>query len=406
MSIFESLRTAMTGLTTNKMRAALTMLGIIIGVGSVVALMSVGEGVEAMITGEIQGLGANLIFITADQPEDATAPAYVTTADAEALADPFNVPAVVAVSSTMQGQLRVSHGDEDASLTVSGTNAQYADVRSLELALGGFLTEADLDDQAKVAVLGWRAYSDLFADGEFPVGQIISIDGVRFEVVGVLEEQGGFGIEDDTIYVPMTTAQTRFFPQRTLSGEYPVAAIYASAVDETQVEAAIDQITQLLRERRDLAPGEVDDFQLTSQQAVLDLVGQITGVLTLFLGAIAGISLLVGGIGIMNIMLVSVTERTREVGIRKAVGATKRDILIQFLLEAIVLSFLGGLLGIGLGILGANFISNLAPDLVTKVTAGTVTLAAGVASAVGLVFGVYPAMRAANLHPIEALRYE
>ncbi|MGD8626852.1 MAG: ABC transporter permease [Anaerolineae bacterium] len=406
MSVLESLRTAITGLTTNKMRAALTMLGIIIGVASVVALMSVGEGVEAAITGEIQGLGSNLVFITADQPEDSTSPAYVTTADAEALADPFNAPALISLAPAMQGPLRVAHGDNSATLTVSGTNNQYAAVRNLEMIMGGFLTSTDLEDQARVAVLGWGAYSDLFAEGDYPVGQSITIDGVRFEVVGVLEEQGGFTGDDDTIYVPLTTAQTRFFPQRTLSGERPVAAIYASVIDESQVDAAIEQISQVLRERHELAPADPDDFRVTSQQAVLDIANQITGVLTIFLGAIAGISLLVGGIGIMNIMLVSVTERTREVGIRKAVGATRRDILVQFLLEAIVLSFLGGMLGIGLGITGANLISNLTPDLATKVTIGTVTLAAGVASAVGLVFGVYPALRAANLRPIEALRYE
>jgi putative ABC transport system permease protein len=406
MNIYESLRTAVTGLTTNKMRAILTMLGIIIGVGSVVTLMSVGEGVEASITGEIEGLGANLLFVTPDRPEDSTVPAYVTTADAEALADPFNVPALAVVAPAMQGQLRVAHGDRDENLTVSGTTSQYADVRNMEMVLGGFLTQADLDDEAKVAVLGWDAYGDLFDDGDFPVGQTITINNVRFEVVGVLEEQGGFTGDDDTVYVPLTTAQTRFFTQRTLSGERPVAAIYASVVDETQVDAAISQIEWTLRERHDLGPDDVDDFQITSQQAILDLASQITGIMTIFLGAIAGISLLVGGIGIMNIMLVSVTERTREVGIRKAVGATKRDILLQFLLEAIVLSFVGGVLGIALGLAGATLISSLTPDLVTKVTLGTVSLAAGVASAIGLVFGVYPAMRAANLRPIEALRYE
>jgi len=406
MTIYESLRTAVNGLTTNKMRAILTMLGIIIGVASVVALMSLGEGVEAMITGEIEGMGSNLVNVMANQPEDSTARAYLTTADVEALADPFNAPSLVAVSSVVQGPLLVSHGDEDVNLTVAGTDSTYAAMRNLELEMGGFLTGTDLDDQAKVAVLGWGAYSDLFADGDYPVGQTVSIDGVRFEVVGVMEEQGGFGGEDDTIYMPQTTAHTRFFPQRTLSGERIVSLVYASAVDESQVDAATEQIEETLRERHGLGPDDEDDFQVMSQQAILDVANQITGVLTLFLGAIAGISLLVGGIGIMNIMLVSVTERTREVGIRKAVGATKRDILLQFLLEAIVLSFLGGLLGIGLGIVGSQLISGLMADLTTVVTPQVVALAAGVASAVGLVFGVYPAMRAANLRPIEALRYE
>jgi putative ABC transport system permease protein len=406
MSIFESLRTAATSLTTNKLRAVLTMLGIIIGVGSVVTLLSVGEGVQASVAGQIQSIGSNLLFVTADQPQDTIEPVYITSEDAQALSDPFDVPALIAVAPAVQGTLRAAHGDQALNLTVSGTTGQYAVVRSLDLEAGGFLTESDLADQARVAVLGWRAYSDLFADDEYPVGQTITISGVRFEVVGVLKEQGGFGTEDSTVYVPLTTAQARFFTQRTLSGEHPVAAIYASAIDETQVDAASEQISVVLRERHRLDPGAVDDFQITTQQAILDIAGQITGVFTVFLGAIAGISLLVGGIGIMNIMLVSVTERTREVGIRKAVGATKRDVLIQFLLEAIVLSFLGGVLGISLGIIGAAFISNLSPDLTTRVTVGTMALAAGVASAVGLVFGTYPAMRAANLHPIEALRYE
>ncbi|MGD2205854.1 MAG: ABC transporter permease [Anaerolineae bacterium] len=406
MSIYESLRTATLGVTTNKLRAALTMLGVIIGVASVVALLSIGEGVEESITNEIQGIGSNLVFINADQPDDSTAPAHITTADAKALADPFNVPALMAVAPLMQGSLQVTYDDEDMDVTVGGTNSHYLEVRSLDMAMGGFLTEADLEDQARVAVLGWGVYSDLFADADYPVGQTITIDGIRFEVVGVLEEQGGFGDDDDTIYVPLTTAQVRFFPQRTLSGERPLAVIFASVVDETQVDAAVEQITDVLRERHDLDPGDEDDFAVTSQQEILDFASQITGILSVFLGAIAGISLLVGGIGIMNIMLVSVTERTREVGIRKAVGATKRDILLQFLLESIVLSSVGGLLGVGLGILGANIISNLSPDFVTKVTADILALAAGVASAVGLVFGVYPAMRAANLRPIEALRYE
>ena len=406
MSILESLRTAMTGLTTNKMRAALTMLGIIIGVGSVVALMSIGEGVQAMITGEIQGLGSNLIFVVPDRPEDTLEPVYLTTADAEALANPLNAPAVADLTTTIQGQERVTHGDEDITVAVMGTDSRYATVRNLDLTMGGYMIGSEVDEQAKVAVLGFGAYSDLFEEGEFPVGQTVSISGIRFEVVGVFEEIGGYGTDDDTVYVPITVAQTRFFPQRTLSGERPVNAIYLSAVDETYVDAAVEQVKEVLRERHKIDPGDPDDFAIISQAQILDIASQITGVLTLFLGAIAGISLLVGGIGIMNIMLVSVTERTREVGIRKAVGATKRDILLQFLLEAIMLSFLGGLLGIGLGVSGSALISNLSADLTTKVTFETVALASGVASAVGLVFGVYPAMRAANLRPIEALRYE
>jgi putative ABC transport system permease protein len=406
VSLYESLRTAATSLTTNKLRAALTMLGIIIGVASVVALMSLGAGVQETIASQIQGIGSNLLFILADQPESSAVPAYVTSEDAAALNDSFAAPAVAAVAPAVSGQRRATHGDQAQNLTITGTSSQFGVVRNLDLVAGGFLTQADVEDQARVAILGWGAYADLFSEGDYPIGQTIAIDRVRFEVIGVLKEQGGFGTEDDTIYVPLTTAQTHFFRQRTLSGEHIVSAIYVSAVSENQVDAATQQVTEILRERHGLGTDDDNDFQVTSQQQILDIAGQITGVLTLFLGAIAGISLLVGGIGIMNIMLVSVTERTREIGIRKAVGATRRDILLQFLMEAMVLSFLGGLLGISLGIGGANLVSRLSPDVVSKVTAGTLTLAAGVASGVGLVFGVYPAMRAANLRPIEALRYE
>mgnify|MGYP001075041532 CR=1 FL=1 len=328
----------------------------------------------------------------------------MTSADAEALTDPFNAPSLVAVAPVLNGSLQVAYGENATNLTVTGTNSQHARVRNLEAVLGGLLTEADLADQARVAVLGWAAYSELFTDGDYPVGQTITIDGVQFEVVGVLKEQGGLGNEDDSVYVPLTTAQSRFFTQRTLSGEQPVAAIYASVADDSQVDAAIKQITSLLRERHNLASDAPDDFQVTSQQAILDIAGAITGILTIFLGAIAGISLLVGGIGIMNIMLVSVTERTREIGIRKALGARRRDILAQFLTEAVILSGIGGVLGFALGWAASRIISSLGTT--TVIAPATVILALGFSVAVGVFFGIYPANKASRMDPIQALHFE
>ena len=408
MSIYESLRTALTALTTNKMRAALTMLGIVIGVGAVIALSSIGKGVEAMVNDNIEGLGSNMLMVMSDQPEDSTIPVYLTNSDAEAMADQLNAPALAAVAPVASSTLRVTHGEESATLSVTGTTSDYLSIRNLEIAMGGFLTNADLEDLERVAVLGWQAYEDLFAEGEYPIEQSINIDGNRFRVVGVLEEKGGMsamGGDDEAIYVPLTTAYARLLEGRTLSGERIVRMIYASVVDESQTDAAEQQITSLLRDRHGIESGDEDDFEIINQQEILDISSEITGVLTLFLGAIAGISLLVGGIGIMNIMLVTVTERTREIGIRKAVGATSGAILVQFLIESLVLTLVGGLVGIALGVVGANLVSQFM-DISAKATPDVIALAAGVSGMIGLVFGVYPAMRAAKLHPIEALRYE
>jgi putative ABC transport system permease protein len=280
------------------------------------------------------------------------------------------------------------------------------------VALGSFLDDQDVNSRSRVAVIGSRIAERFFGEtATYPVGASIKINNIPFRVIGVLEERGGTGgpggNQDEVVMVPMSTAHERLFPRfHNRKGEPMLSVVYAQVVSEDRMDAASQEISELLRERHDIRFQDEDDFTVINQQDLLSIFGQITNVLTIFLGAIAGISLLVGGIGIMNIMLVSVTERTREIGLRKAVGAKRRDILLQFLIESVVLSLIGGLLGIALGASGAIGISRLQDDLVAIVTPQSIALATGFSAAVGLFFGIYPATRAARLNPIEALRYE
>jgi len=406
MNLSESLFTAIGSIGANKLRAALTMLGVIIGVGAVIALMALGNGVTESVTGEISSLGSNLISISTDRENSGGYP-VLTQSDVDALSNPLSAPALSGASAIVQGVQEVVYGGDSIDTTVAGVTANYLEMNNMgEFQVGDGITQVDLDDKERVAVLGSDAALDLFGDS-YALGKTIKVNGVSYEVVGILESQGsGFaGDTDGNVYIPLTTAQTRLYPDRTRSGERAVSSIVAQAVDADQAQAGEAQIQAVLRERHGLAGDDEDDFSTFSMTSLLDMVSTITGTLTAFLGAIAGISLLVGGIGIMNIMLVSVTERTREIGIRKAIGALKRDILTQFLLESVLLSVLGGVIGILLG-WGLATVAGNVLGLESVVDAGTVLLATGFAGGVGLVFGIYPAWRAASLQPIEALRYE
>jgi putative ABC transport system permease protein len=408
MSIVESLRIALRALAANKLRAVLTMLGIIIGVGAVIALLSLGEGVQTTVEEQIQGIGANLLVVVPGSfggDEERIQP--LTYRDAQALADPLVVPSVVAVAPTINRNATVVFGQREGQATIVGATPEYTYVRNTEVVDGRFVEDRDLGSRSRVCVLGDEVVNTLFPDTD-PLGQTIKVQQVPCRVVGVMERQGGgdFGPgEDSNVYVPLTTAAVRLFGMRTASGDFPVSVIYATAVDQDSIDPALEEITLVLREQHRLTYQD-NDFTVVSQEEIISVAGSIISILTIFLGAIAGISLLVGGIGIMNIMLVSVTERTREIGIRKAVGAKRRHILWQFLIEAVVLSVLGGVVGLALGSMGANAVAGLSEDLSAVLTPGVVLMATGFSAAVGLFFGIYPAMRAASLHPIDALRYE
>jgi len=407
MDLLESFRTAIDSLATNKMRAILTTLGIIIGVAAVITLLAVGNGVSASIQGEIQSIGSNLITIITDYDNSDGYPA-LSMGDVAAIEDPYYVPLVRRVAAEVQGTQQVLRGARETRVTVSGVSGSYFNVRNLVVEEGDELTTNDVNSSARAAVLGYGTAQELFDDGTYPIGQSIKISGVQYKVVGVLKEKGGIGpmSQDDQVYIPLSTAQSRLYTRRTRSGERKVDIVYAEAVSQAQIDEATQQIKDLLRDRHGIAYLADDDFTMISQTQILDAFGVIMASVNLFLGAIAGISLLVGGIGIMNIMLVSVTERTREIGIRKAVGALRRDILIQFLIESLLLSVLGGTIGIALGFTAAKVIGSLTADLTPVVDLGTVAMSFSFAAAVGLIFGIYPAWRAAGLRPIEALRYE
>ncbi|MBV9786624.1 MAG: ABC transporter permease [Chloroflexi bacterium] len=408
--VWESVRIALESLRSNKLRTFLTMLGIIIGVWSVVSLISIGNGAQQAITAQVEGIGTNLLYIVpgAQQggPGAPSTSSELTLDDVEAMRR--SVPEAEYVTPMFQGSAKIDGGDISQDVQVTGVQAEYSIVRNLKVARGQFITE-DMDAGARnVAVLGGGISEDIFGSSD-PIGQSVRLNGQSMKVVGVLEKTGGLSNEDAAVYVPLNTGYKSLFGGRaTTAASYRVSNILMQARTSEAIDLAQEKTEQLMRRRHKLDDsGKDDDFTVFSQASLLSTFNTVTTTLTVFLGAIAGISLFVGGIGVMNIMLVSVTERTKEIGLRKAVGAKRRDILRQFLIEALVMSIMGGLIGLLLGYGTASLVGFLFSEYITPVvTLGAVMLAVGFSAAVGLFFGIYPALRAARLNPIQALRYE
>lgn len=416
MKLIDSIVIAIRSLFANKLRSSLTMLGIIIGVGSVITLMSVARGAEATIASAYEELGTDVLSIMPVNPEVeggfSMSPAYaapsLTMDDARALENVQGVDNIVPVNENF---ITVTAGSETKSGLLHGATPVYLDVMKYSVASGQFFTDHHVAQRANVVVLGSLVAEDLFGDDD-AIGEQVKLKKQRFTVIGVLEPKGGamFGVSfDDVVIVPITTYQARLFPQQTATGQDAVASISFQITDEENREAITEEIESILRRRHNIKGDDKDDFAVVSQEQVMEIVGQVTGVFSIVLGAIASISLLVGSIGIMNIMLVSVTERTREIGIRKSVGAKRRDILLQFLIEAATMGFAGGGIGITGGWLLAWAISQVdigGFKLASAVSIDIIILAFSVSLFIGLASGLYPALRAARLNPIDALHYQ
>lgn len=408
MNFLQIVNEAWNSLNSNKMRSILTTLGIVIGVAAVIAMIAIGTGAQDTILNQISGIGTNLLFVFEGNEEDESINVNpLTMQDANAIGEVLAAPHVELVAPVIQGSGVVKFSGESKSTQIFGVTPAFQDVRNYELTEGEFISEENVNGRASVALIGVDVAEQLFGQSENLVGETVTIEGQPFRIIGVLAPKGGgqFGSQDDMVLVPITTAKSRLMNRE----QGKVDTIYIKATSADSVPEATSEVQEILRKRHRTNLGE-DDFTIYSQQDFLTLASSITNIFKIFLSGIAGISLLVGGIGIMNIMLVSVTERTKEIGLRKAIGAKKKDILIQFLTESSLLSMVGGILGIILGWIISALVGSfaIAQGVVfqPQVDLGAIFLATIFSTAVGLFFGIYPANKAANLEPVEALRHE